>query len=157
MARDARAPSHRRTFMQPTLCVGLTHDFSHVITSDKTVPHVYPESDLFRAMPPVFATAYLVGLLEWACMEAMRAHLDPGEQSVGVDIRVSHSAATPPGFTVKVSVRVERVEGRRISFHVEAHDGVEVIGQGSHDRVVIQPERFLSKLEQKRAAHIGTT
>src|SRR5690349_15580245 len=135
--------------MKPSLCAGLTHEFSHLITSDKTVPHVYPESDLFRAMPKVFATAYLVGLMEWACMEAMRAHLDPDEQSVGVDIRISHGAATPPGFSVKVSVRVERVEGRRISFHVEARDGIDLIGEGTHERVVIQPQRFLAKLEQK--------
>jgi fluoroacetyl-CoA thioesterase len=100
-------------------------------------------------MPRVFATAYLVGLMEWACMEAMRAHLDPGEQSVGVDIRISHTAATPPGFTVTVLVRVERVEGRRIAFHVSAHDGVDPIGEGTHERVVIQPDRFLAKVSEK--------
>lgn len=135
--------------MKPTLCEGLIHEFSHVVSDDKTVPHVYPESELFRAMPPVFATAYLVGLMEWACMEAMRAHLEPDEQSVGVDIRISHTAATPPGFTVTVLVRVERVEGRRVSFRVSAHDGVDPIGEGTHERVVIQPQRFLEKLSKK--------
>lgn len=85
-------------------------------------------------------------------MEAMRAHLDPDEQSVGIDIRISHVAATPPGFRVTVRVRVERVEGRRIAFQVEARDGLDLIGEGSHERVVIQPQRFLAKVEQKRAA-----
>jgi fluoroacetyl-CoA thioesterase len=135
--------------VRPTLCEGLIYELSYVVSAEKTVPHVYPESDLFRAMPRVFATAYLVGLMEWACMEAMRAHLEPDEQSVGVDIRISHTAATPPGLTVTVLVRVERVEGRKISFRVSAHDGVDPIGEGTHDRVVIQPQRFLKKVAEK--------
>ena len=135
--------------MKTTLCAGLSSEFSYRIPEDKTVPHVYPESDLFRAMPRVFATAYMVGLVEWACMEAMRPHLDPGEQSVGVDVRLSHTAATPPGLTVTVQVRVEGVEGRRIRFSVRAHDGVEPIGEGTHERFVIDPARFVAKLNQK--------
>ena len=138
--------------MKSSLSVGLSHQFSHLVSEQKTVPHVYPESELFRDMPNVFATAYLVGLMEWACMEAMRAHLDPGEQSVGVDIRISHTAATPPGFTVTVTVSVERVDGRRIHFRVSAHDGVESIGEGTHERVVIEPQRFLKKVNEKLSA-----
>ncbi|MEI9952451.1 MAG: thioesterase family protein [Pseudomonadota bacterium] len=141
--------------MKPSLSQGLTFEFSYRVPEHKTVPHVYPESALFEAMPQVFATAYLVGLIEWACMEAMQPHLEPGEQSVGVDIRLSHIAATPPGFTVKVQVLVEAVEGRRLSFRVSAHDGVESIGEGTHQRVVIQPERFLQKVAQK-AANFGS-
>jgi fluoroacetyl-CoA thioesterase len=138
--------------MKATLCAGLSSEFSYRITEDKTVPHVYPESDLFRALPRVFATAYMVGLVEWACMEAMRPHLDPGEQSVGVDVRLSHSAATPPGLTVTVQVRVEGVEGRRIRFSVKAHDGVEPIGEGTHERFVIDPARLVARLKQKAAS-----
>ncbi len=137
--------------MRPTLHAGVPHVFRYRVPEDKTVPHVYPESDLFRDMPRVFATAYMVGLVEWACMEAMRPHLDPGEQSVGVDVRLSHSAATPPGLTVTVRVAVEEVEGRRIRFAVEAHDGVEPIGAGTHERFVIDPARFVAKVNQKAA------
>jgi fluoroacetyl-CoA thioesterase len=135
--------------MKTTLRAGLSSEFAYRVPEDKTVPHVYPESDLFRAMPRVFATAYMVGLVEWACMEAMRPHLDPGEQSVGVDVRLSHSAATPPGLTVTVQVHVEKVEGRRIRFSVKAHDSVEPIGEGTHERFVIDPDRFLAKVKQK--------
>jgi predicted thioesterase/quercetin dioxygenase-like cupin family protein len=103
-------------------------------------------------MPAVFATAYLVGLFEWACLEALRAHLDPGEATVGTDIRVSHTAATPPGLTVSVHVCVERVEGRRIAFRVSAHDGVDPIGEGTHERFVIDPGRFTDKVRAKAAA-----
>jgi fluoroacetyl-CoA thioesterase len=137
--------------MKPSLSPGLTFEFSYPVPEHKTVPHVYPESTLFLAMPPVFATAYLVGLFEWACMEAIEPHLEPGEQSVGVDIRISHTAATPPGFTVKVRVLLEAVEGRKLSFQVSAHDGVDSIGEGTHQRVLIQPERFLQKIAQKAA------
>ena len=138
--------------MKPSLSQGLTFELSYLVPELKTVPHVFPESRLFSAMPHVFATAYLVGLFEWACMEAIDPHLEPGEQSVGVDIRVSHTAATPPGFVVKVRVQVEAVDGRRLSFRVSAHDGVESIGEGTHQRVVILPERFLQKVAQKAAA-----
>ena len=138
--------------MKPSLSPGLTFEFSYLVPEQKTVPHVYAESALFQAMPPVFATAYLVGLMEWACVEAMQPHLEPGEQSVGVDIRISHSAATPPGFTVTVSVVLEEVEGRKLSFRVSAHDGVESIGEGTHQRVVILSERFLDKVAKKAAA-----
>ena len=135
--------------MKASFTPGLTFEFGYRVPEQKTVPHVYPESPLFQAMPHVFATAYLVGLFEWACMEAMQPHLEPGEQSVGVDIRISHTAATPPGLTVKVEVRVEAVEGRKLSFRVSAHDGLEAIGEGTHQRVLIQPERFLQKVAQK--------
>ena len=138
--------------MKPSLSPGLTFEFSYLVPEQKTVPHVYAESALFQAMPPVFATAYLVGLMEWACVEAMQPHLEPGEQSVGVDIRISHSAATPPGFTVTVSVVLEAVEGRKLSFRVSVHDGVESIGEGTHQRVVILSERFLDKVAKKAAA-----
>lgn len=139
--------------MKPSFVPGLASEFSYRVPEQKTVPHVYPESPLFQTMPPVFATAYLVGLFEWACMEAMQPHLEAGEQSVGVDIRVSHTAATPPGLTVKVLVVVEAVEGRKLSFRVSAHDGVEAIGEGTHQRVLIQSERFLQKVAQKAATH----
>jgi fluoroacetyl-CoA thioesterase len=135
--------------MKPTLLAGLASEFCYEVPESKTVPHVYPESDLFRSMPAVFATAYMVGLVEWACMEAMRPHLDPGEQSVGVDVRLSHTAATPPGFTVSVKVEVDRVEGRRVRFRVSAHDGVEPIGEGTHERFIIDPVRFVAKVQEK--------
>jgi fluoroacetyl-CoA thioesterase len=138
--------------MKPSFSQGSAFEFSYRVPEQKTVPHVYPESALFQAMPHVFATAYLVGLFEWACMEAMQPHLDAGEQSVGVDIRISHTAATPPGLTVTVQVLLEAVEGRKLSFRVSAHDGVESIGEGTHQRVLIQPDRFLQKVLQKAAS-----
>src|SRR6266536_4961991 len=131
--------------MKPSLRAGLTFTFRYQVPENKTVPHLYPESDLFQAMPRVLATGYLVGLIEWACIEAMRPHLDAGEQSVGTDVRITHTAATPPGLTVTVEVRVEKVEGRRLAFAVSAHDGIDPIAEGTHERFIIDQERFAAK------------
>ncbi len=137
--------------MRETLRPGIRHEFAYVVPGSKTVPNVYPESQAFQAMPAVFATAYLVGLIEWTCMQAIEPHLDPGELSLGVHMDFSHDAATPPGLTVTVKVEVMEVEGRRVTFHIEAHDGVDAISKGTHVRFVIDGERFRKKLKQKRA------
>jgi len=101
-------------------------------------------------MPEVLATGYLVGLLEWACIEAINPHLDwPREQSLGTQISVSHLAATPPGLTVTVDVLLDTIEGRKLTFSVSAHDGVDRITEGTHQRVVIDAARFAGKVAEK--------
>lgn len=136
--------------MKSTLQPGLTHTFRFSVPSNKTVPHLYAESEMFRQMPEVFATGFMVGLLEWACVEAIRPHLDwPTEQSLGTHVNFSHEAATPPGLTVTVQVRLTNVDGRKLRFEVEAHDGVDTISRGTHERVVIDAVRFRAKVAQK--------
>jgi len=136
--------------MKDTLQPGLTHTFQFRIPPTKTVPHLYPESAMFREMPEVLATGFMVGLLEWACVDALRPYLDwPSEQSLGTLVNFSHEAATPPGFTVTVDVRLERIEGRKLVFHVEAHDGIDRIASGTHERFVIDADRFRSKVAAK--------
>jgi fluoroacetyl-CoA thioesterase len=136
--------------MRDSLKPGLTHRLTFRIPPTKTVPHLYPESESFRQMPEVLATGYLVGLLEWACIEAVRPHLDwPREQSLGTGINVTHLAATPPGMTVTVDVRLDRIDGRRLAFSVSAHDGADTISEGTHERVVIDHARFAAKVADK--------
>jgi fluoroacetyl-CoA thioesterase len=136
--------------MKDTLKPGLTHTLQFRIPPTKTVPHLYPESDMFREMPEVLATGFMVGLLEWACIEAIRPHLDwPQEQTLGTHVDFSHEAATPPGLTVTVQVRLESVEGRKLVFQVEAHDGIDRISSGRHERFVIDAARFRSKVAGK--------
>lgn len=136
--------------MKDTLKAGLTHQFKFRIPPSKTVPQLYPESQMFREMPEVFATGYLVGLLEWACIEALRPHLDwPREQSLGTRVNFSHLAATPPGLTVTVDVCLDKVENRKLSFTLTAHDGVDKIAEGTHERVVIDRARFLERVGAK--------
>jgi fluoroacetyl-CoA thioesterase len=137
--------------MKPTLKPGLTHRFAYRVPADKTVPNLYPEVADFQAMPRVFATGYMVGLMEWACMQLMAAHLDAGEGSLGVHIDVSHTAATPPGMTVTVDVECTQVVGKRISFKVTAHDGVDQIGTGRHERFVVDWEKFNARAAEKAA------
>ena len=136
--------------MKESLRPGLTFRFQFTVPESKTVPHLYPESQMFQEMPAVLATGYLVGLMEWACIEALRPHLDwPREQSLGTRVNFSHVAATPPGFAITVNVKLEKIDGRKLTFALSAHDGVDAISEGTHERIVIDTERFNSKIEEK--------
>ena len=135
--------------MKATLAPGLQYRFTYQVPANKTVPHLYPEVADFQTMPAVFATGFMVGLMEWTCMQLMVPHLDPGEGSLGVHIDVSHTAATPAGLPVTVHAECVKVEGRRISFDVKAHDGVESIGEGRHQRYVVHWDKFNERLRAK--------
>lgn len=136
--------------MKDTLQPGLTHRFTFRIPETKMVPHLYRESDMFQAMPEVLATGYLVGLMEWAALETIRPHLDwPREQSLGTMVNFTHLAATPPGFTVTIDVRVDKVEGRKICFTLSAHDGIDQISEGTHERHVIDAAKFTARVAEK--------
>ena len=136
--------------MKETLKDGLEHSFAFNITESKAVPALFPESEEFQAMPNVFATGYMVGLIEWTCIQALNPHLDwPQEQSVGTHIDVSHIAATPPGLEVTVRVKLVEVDGRRLVFEVEAHDGIDLITRGRHERFVINKAKFDGKMADK--------
>ena len=137
--------------MKSTLKAGLTHRFVYRVPENKTVPHLYPEVADFQTMPRVFATGYMVGLMEWACMQLMAPHLDAGEGSLGVHIDVNHTAATPPGFSITVDVECTEVAGKKISFKVKAHDGVDQIGAGRHERFVVDLAKFNARAAEKAA------
>ncbi len=111
--------------------------------------YLYPEADSFQNFPEVFATGFLVGLLEWTCIELIAPHLDDGEGSLGIHIDVSHEAATPPGMTISVDARLKAVEKRKLTFTVQAHDGQDLICRGSHQRAIILLDRFNAKVAQK--------
>ena len=128
--------------MKPSLVPGLEHELRFTVPVAKTVPHLYPESPGFAAMPEVFATGFMVGLVEWACIETIAAHLDDGEMSLGVHVDLSHDAATPPGMEVVARVRLEAVDGRRLRFAAEARDAAEPICAGHHERFVVDRARF---------------
>ena len=136
--------------MKDSLKPGLTFQFKFAVPENKTVPFLYPEAPELQQMPKVLATGFMVGLFEWTCIQALMPHIDwPAEQSVGTHIDVSHLAATPPGLTVTASVKLVAVDGRRLVFEVEAHDGVDTICRGRHERFLINREKFDRKLAQK--------
>jgi fluoroacetyl-CoA thioesterase len=137
--------------MKATLKPGIRYVHKFTVPQSKTVPALYPESPEFLVMPEVFATGFMVGFLEWACIMAINPHLDwPEEQTVGTHINVSHEAATPPGLEVTATVTLQAVEGRKLLFTVEAHDGIDLISKGTHERVVINKSKFDAKVLTKR-------
>jgi fluoroacetyl-CoA thioesterase len=136
--------------MYPTLKPGLTLEFDYVVPENKTVPYIYPESEEFQHMPRVFSTGFMIGLIEWACVRFVNEHIDwPKEQSVGIDVNLNHTAATPPGLTVTVKGELAEVDGKRLVFSIEAHDGVDQITKGTHQRFIINAEKFIKKAEEK--------
>jgi fluoroacetyl-CoA thioesterase len=138
------------TPMKDTLKPGIGFEFTFRLPATKTVPALYPESPEFQEMPEVFATGYLVGFLEWACIQAVNPHLDwPAEQTVGTHVDISHIAATPAGFDVTAKVKLVEVAGRRLVFDVEARDNAELISKGKHERFIINKDKFDSKMKEK--------
>ena len=134
------------TSLQP----GLSHEFTFKVQENKTVPCLYPESTEFSIMPKVFATGFMVGLFEWACITAINPYIDwPDEQTVGTAVNLTHEAATPPGLTVTVKVKLESVEGRKLTFSITADDGVDKISEGTHERFIISASKFNEKMKAK--------
>jgi fluoroacetyl-CoA thioesterase len=139
--------------MRHTLHEGMTFEFTYRVPENKTVPHLFPEFAEGGQMPEVFATGFMVGLFEFACIKFINPHIDwPHQQTVGIHINVSHTAATPPGFTVTVKGRLAKVDGRKLAFVLEADDGVDAISKGTHDRFIIDAAKFNSAVTQKRTA-----
>ena len=136
--------------MKSSLQPGLNYEFKFKVSENKTVPFLYPESPEFQIMPKVLATGFMVGLFEWTCIQAINPHIDwPREQTVGIDVKVNHIAATPPGLTVTVNVRLEEVESRKLIFSIVADDGIDKISEGTHSRFIIDAAKFNNKMETK--------
>jgi predicted thioesterase len=98
---------------------------------------------------PMFSTPSMVGLMEYASWNAIAGHLADGETSVGTVVDIKHLAASPIGLAVSARAEVVEVDGRRIRFRVEAHDPREMIGEGWHERFIVDLERFHSRANQK--------
>ena len=136
--------------MKESLVPGIEHQFRFAVTDAKTVPALYPEATEFQVMPRVFATGFMVGLIEWACIQLTNPHLNwPDEQTVVTRVDVSHTAASPPGFVVTVNVKLVEVDRRHLVFEIEAHDGADRITRGRHERFVIDKAKFDAKLKEK--------
>lgn len=135
--------------MKDTLHAGAATSFSFRVPATKTVPHLFPEAKEFQLMPTVFATGFMVGLMEWTCLNIIAPHLDEGEGSLGIHVNVSHVAATVPGQTVTVDAKCTKVAGRRLFFHVKAHDGIDLIGEGEHQRMVVNWQKFEQRVNHK--------
>lgn len=103
-------------------------------------------------LPPVFATPMMVTAMENAALNAVRDYLEPGESCVGTVVNVRHLAATPVGHRVAAEAVVTKVDGRRIEFTVTARDEIEEIGNGTHERMVVDLARIAKRLAAKKPA-----
>jgi fluoroacetyl-CoA thioesterase len=135
--------------MSPDLKVGMAFEFEYTVPPIALVPNLY-DLPTAKTMPPVLATGYMVGIMEFACLEGTKPFLDwPAEQSLGTKVEFTHLAATPAGMKIKVKAQLIELEGRRMRFAVQAWDEKDKITEGFHERTVIQFSKFQDKLRQK--------
>lgn len=99
----------------------------------------------------VLATPVMIGLMEGASLELMAKHLPEGYTTVGTSVNIKHLAATPVGMEVIAKTELIEIDGRRLVFKVEAFDEVDKIGEGIHERFIVDEERFMKKNEEKKA------
>jgi predicted thioesterase len=100
-------------------------------------------------LPPVLATPVMIMVMENAALNAIKPYLDASESALGTRVDVRHLSATPVGRHVQGEAEVTHVDGRRIEFSIRATDGSELIGVGSHERVVIDVDKFAQRLQSK--------
>jgi fluoroacetyl-CoA thioesterase len=100
-------------------------------------------------LPPVLATPVMIMAMENAALNAIKPYLDAGESAVGTRVDVEHLAATPSGRTITAEAEVTRVAGRKVAFRIEASDGAQRIGTGTHERMVIELARFIERMNRK--------
>jgi fluoroacetyl-CoA thioesterase len=127
-----------------TIAIGTTGEATVDVTPELTVGH------LLAGMPMVYGTPYMIFLMESAAGNAIQASLPAGWVSVGVDVNIRHLAATPVGRTVTARATVTSVTEKLVTFDVEAHDGVKLIGKGTHSRAPVELARFERSLSAPR-------
>jgi len=124
---------------------GVTGRANLVVGEEHTAPRVG------SGKVHVLATPVMINLIEAAALEALDRHLPPGYQSLGTRIDVRHIAATPVGMRVFAEASITRIEGRKVFFSVEARDLQELIGEGAHERVVVNVAKFDERVRGKYA------
>jgi predicted thioesterase len=109
----------------------------------------YSARKFYENLPDVFATPILGGLMERVSAELIDEHLKEGEQSVGITMNLKHLAATPLGMEIHVITEVTAVDGKKLTFRLEAFDELEKIGEAVHERFIIQAEKFNARVAEK--------
>lgn len=127
-----------------TLEPGLVEEITHVVAEQDTA------ATYGSGLVPVLSTPHLIALMEAASQAAIAPLLEQGESAVGIHVDMKHLAATPVGMEVRVRAELVEVNDRRLSFHVEAWDEVERVGEADHQRFVIDTARFMSRVAAKR-------
>jgi fluoroacetyl-CoA thioesterase len=125
------------------LVPGMTGEATTVVTPQNTAAAVGSGG------VDVFATPMMIGLMEMAALNAVAPYLAEGETTVGTAVHVKHLAATPLGMRVRATARLDRVDGRRLLFTVEAHDEKEKVGEGTHERYIVHLQKFMDRTAKK--------
>jgi predicted thioesterase len=99
----------------------------------------------------VFATPSMIALMEKAAVASVQPYLEPGQSTVGIMLKVVHTAATPVGMEVTATAQLIEIDRRKLVFKVEARDEKELIGEGTHERFIIDVNKFLAKVNDKKA------
>ena len=131
--------------MKNTLKVGITKQVSLPIDGPRTI-------DFLGEQLRVYATPALVRDFEVLCRDLLLDHCDPGEDSVGTGICISHTGATLLGMTVELRAEVKEIDRRLVKFALSARDGVESVSVGEHTRAVVEVEKLRTRLAAKAAA-----
>src|SRR6266480_4915860 len=134
----------RRGETMQTIPVGVKGSFTLVVMPDH-LANRFKDATL----PPVLATPVMIMAMENAALNAIKPYLDAGESAVGTQVDVRHLAATPAGRHVTGEAEVTKVVGRRIEFRIRATDGTEEIGIGTHERMLIDLEKFSERMKAK--------
>jgi len=129
------------------LAPGLVAEMEHLVTEEDTA------SRWGSGLVPVFSTPALVGLMEGAAVRALQGSLAGGQTTVGGHIDIHHLAATPIGMHVHARAELTAVDGRKLTFQIQAWDELEPIGEALHERIIIDEARFLLKTKSKLEAH----
>lgn len=130
--------------MEYNLHTGLKAEKTEQVTQDNTAIK-YGSGGV-----AVYATPAMIGLMEGTCLAAVDPHLPDGLATVGTSLNIKHTAATPVGMNVKACAELVEIEGKRLVFRVEAFDDKDKIGEGTHERFIIDLEKFIKKAEAKK-------
>ena len=129
---------------------GLRHSAKLRVTEQLAVPASGRLLGAVAEMPPVFATAQMIAFVEWTCVAALAPYLAPHHRTVGTRVEMSHSAATPIGMQVTAEIELVEIDGRRLRFKVSCRDEAEPIGDGFHERTIVDHPRFMQRLARKK-------
>ena len=131
------------------LAIGLQYIQSMRVLDRHTVPKVEPDWPGFSDMPPVLATAVMVGFVEQTCIEGLRPYLVAGQHSVGTHVSVSHTNPTPVGMEITAKIDLIDIDGRKLSFRISISDEEGLIGEGLHERYIIDVSSFMDRVRGK--------
>jgi fluoroacetyl-CoA thioesterase len=135
----------------PGLKIGLRHSDTLTVSAALSVPAQARLFDPATEMPPVFATAQMIAFVEWTCVHALAPYLGPDQRSVGTKVEMTHTAATPIGMTVTAEVELVEIRDRVLRFKVICRDEKDPIGEGFHERAIIDHARFMAGLARKQS------